>query len=100
MRTSSRSRWVAGAYDYGPERFSWTIHHLTDGMRDDGFVERSYREIRRHNPVGNTLHIETEVEEKTPAKDGGGATVRFEYRAHNQDGALSVQVTAVVRLPA
>ena len=72
----------------------------TGWMGDDGFVERSYCEIRRRNLVGNTLHIETEVAVKTPAKDGGGGTVRIEQRAHNQDGELSDQVTAAVRLPA
>ena len=69
-------------------------------MGDDGSVERSYCEIRRHNPVGNTLHIETEVAEKTPAKNGGGGTVPIEQRARNQDGELWVHITAVVRLPA
>ena len=88
-----------GAYDYGPERCSWMIHHLTDWMGDDGFVENSYCEIRRHNPVGDLLHLEAEVTEKTPAGDGGG-TVRIEQRAHNQDGELSVRAAATVRLPA
>ena len=69
-------------------------------MEDEGFAERSYCEIRRHNPVGNTLRNETEVAEKVPAKDGGGGTVRIEQQAHNQDGELSVQVTVVVHLPA
>ena len=89
-----------GAYDYGPERCSWMIHQLTDWMGDDGFVESSYCEIRRHNPVGDTLHLEAEVTEKTPAEDGAGGTVRIEQRAHNQDGELSVRATSTVRLPA
>ena len=89
-----------GAYDYGPERCSWMIHHLTDWMGDDGFVESSHCEIRRHNPVGDTLHLEAKVTEKTPAGDGAGGTVRIEQRAHNQDGELSVRATATVRLPA
>ena len=88
-----------GAYDYGPERCSWMIHHLTDWMGDDGFVERSYCEIRRHNPVGDTLRLEAEVTEKVPAEDGAGGTVRIEQRARNQDGELSVRATASVRLP-
>ena len=74
------------------------VHHLTDWMGDEGFVESSYCEIRRHNPVGDLLHLEAEVTEKTPAEDGGG-TVRIEQRAHNQDGELSVRATATVRLP-
>ena len=69
-------------------------------MGDDGFIERSYCNMRRHNPAGNTSHIETKLAEKTPAKDDGGGTVRIEQRAHYQDGELSVQVTAVMRLPA
>ena len=93
-----------GAYDYGPERCSWMIHQLTDWMGDDGFVERSYCEIRRHNPVGDLLHIEGEVTEKVPAGrgagvEGAGGTVHVEQRARNQDGELSVRATAAVRLP-
>lgn len=76
------------------------IHHLTDWMGDDAFVESSYCEIRRHNPVGDTLHLEAEVTDRTPDEDGGGGTVRVTQRAHNQDGELSVRATAVVRLPA
>ena len=64
------------------------IHHLTDWMGDDGFVETSYCEIRRHNRVGDTLHLEAEVTGKTPAENGTGGTVRIEQRAHNQDGEL------------
>ena len=89
-----------GAYDYGPERCSWMLHHLTDWMGVDAFVESAYCEIRRHNPVGDLLHLEAEVTEKTPADDGAGGTVHIEQRAHNQDGALSVRAIATVRLPA
>ncbi len=46
------------AYDYGPERASWMIHHLTNWTGDDGFLLRFSAEIRRHNPVGDTLSIE------------------------------------------
>ncbi len=49
------------AYDYGPERCSWMSHHLTNWMGDAGFLRQLKVEIRRHNPVGDTLYIDGEV---------------------------------------
>ena len=46
-----------GAYDYGPERASWLMHHLTDWMGDDGFLLRHRSQIRRHNAEGDRLAI-------------------------------------------
>ncbi len=85
------------AYDYGPERTSWMIHHLTDWAGDDGFVRASKTQIRRHNPVGDILHISGEVTGKDVV-DGEGI-VDVSQRAENQDGELSVIGAAKVRLP-
>ena len=85
------------AYDYGPERTSWMIHHLTDWAGDDGFVRASKTQIRRHNPVGDILHISGEVTGKDIV-DGEGI-VDVSQRAENQDGELSVIGAAKVRLP-
>ena len=85
------------AYDYGPERTSWMIHHLTDWAGDDGFVRASKTQIRRHNPVGDILHISGEVTGKDIV-DGEGI-VDISQRAENQDGELSVIGAAKVRLP-
>ena len=92
--------WEVGApaaYDYGPERTSWMIHHLTDWAGDDGFVRASKTQIRRHNPVGDILHISGEVTGKDVV-DGEGI-VDVAQRAENQDGELSVIGAAKVRLP-
>ena len=85
------------AYDYGPERCSWMMHQLTNWMGDDGFLERSSSEIRRHNPVGDTLFIDARVTGKT--SDENGYLIQIEQTARNQDGQLSVKGSAVVRLP-
>ena len=85
------------AYDYGPERCSWMSHHLTNWMGDAGFVRHQRVEIRRHNPIGDTLYIRGEVV-RTFA-DEGAHYVEIAQRATNQDGELSVTATAVVRLP-
>ena len=85
------------AYDYGPERTSWMIHHLTDWAGDDGFVRASKTQIRRHNPVGDILHITGEVTGKDIV-DGAGI-IDISQRAENQDGELSVIGAAKVRLP-
>jgi acyl dehydratase len=86
-----------GVYDYGPERFSWLIHQLTNWMGDSGFVERAHCRIRRHNPVGDALFIRGRVMRKF--EHDGRACVEIEQRAENQDGDLSVEGGAVVRLP-
>jgi acyl dehydratase len=46
-----------GAYDYGPERNSWLIHHLTNWMGDDAMLRRASCKIRRHNPAGDMIVI-------------------------------------------
>jgi acyl dehydratase len=81
------------AYDYGPERCSWLIHHLTDWMGDDGFLVRHECRIRRHNPVGDIVSIEGRV----TAVEGDLVTV--EQRATQQDGELSALGSGIVRLP-
>ncbi len=82
------------AYDYGPERCSWMSHQLTNWMGDHGFLRRLRVEIRRHNPIGDTLYIDGEV---TRILYGG--EVEIVQSAVNQDGELSVKATGVVRLP-
>ncbi len=86
-----------GAYDYGPERTSWMIHHLTNWAGDDGFVRASKTQIRRHNPEGDILHISGEVTGKNIV-DGEGI-IEISQRAENQDGEPSVIGAARVRLP-
>jgi acyl dehydratase len=85
------------AYDYGPERTSWLIQHLTDWMGDDGFLLAHEMRIRRHNPVGDLLRITGHVESVTPGDDGVRVTVV--QRAVNQDGELSATGQGTVLLP-
>jgi acyl dehydratase len=86
------------AYDYVPERCSWLIHHLTDWMGDAGILRQHRCEIRRHNPVGDTIFITGEV---TRVLDdaSGNPLVEVSQRAVNQDGELSATGTGVVQLP-
>ncbi len=86
------------AYDYGPERFSWLTHHLTNWMGDDGFLRQTKAQIRRHNPVGDVLYIHGSVTGKR--QEGGENIIDIEQHAENQDGELSIFGTAQVRLPA
>ena len=85
------------AYDYGPERTSWMSHHLTDWMGDDGFLRHLSAEIRRHNPVGDTLYINGEV--TRIFQEQGLHYVEITQTATNQDGELSVRAKGTVRLP-
>ena len=85
------------AYDYGPERCSWMSHHLTNWMGDAGFLRHLSVEIRRHNPVGDTLYINGEVT-RTFEQDGAHYA-EIAQTATNQDGELSVRAKGTVRLP-
>ena len=85
------------AYDYGPERCSWMTHHLTNWMGDAGWLRHIAVEIRRHNPVGDTLYINGEV--TRAFKEENANLVEVRQTATNQDRELSVQASAIVQLP-
>ena len=85
------------AYDYGPERFSWMTHHITNWMGDEGFLVNLNAKIRRHNPVGDFLLIHGEVADKY--KRDGQYLVEIKQHAENQDGELSIEGMATVALP-
>jgi acyl dehydratase len=86
-----------GAYDYGPERCSWLTHHLTNWMGDDGFLRTAKSQIRRHNPVGDTLFIKAHVMRKFV--EDGRHLVEIAQEARNQDDELSASGAGVIELP-
>ena len=86
-----------GVYDYGPERCSWLMHHITNWMGDDGFLVNAKSKIRRHNPEGDMLFFDAVVKDKRV--EGARHLVTIEQEARNQDGELSVVGSAVVALP-
>jgi len=86
-----------GAYDYGPERTSWMIHHLTNWAGDDGFIRASKTQIRRHNPEGDIIYITGQVTKKEIVN--GEPIVEIAQQARNQDDETSVIAAAKVRLP-
>ena len=86
-----------GAYDYGPERCSWLTHHLTNWMGDDGFLRTAKSQIRRHNPVGDTLFIKGHVMRKFV--EDGRHLVEIAQEARNQDDELSASGAGVIELP-
>jgi acyl dehydratase len=85
------------AYDYGPERCSWLLHHLTDWIGDDGFVVNHNCQIRRHNVVGEIVHINGAV--TNCVAEAGGSVFEITQTATNQDGELSATAVGRVRLP-
>ncbi|MGH7932131.1 MAG: FAS1-like dehydratase domain-containing protein, partial [Candidatus Binataceae bacterium] len=85
------------AYDYGPERCSWMSHHLTNWIGDAGFLRHLSVEIRRHNPVGDTLTITGEV--TRIFQEHGAHYAEVTQTAVNQEDELSVRSKGVVRLP-
>lgn len=86
-----------GAYDDGPERSSWLTHHLPNWMGDDGFLRRAHHKIRRHNPAGDLLFIQSKVKRKFV--EDGRALVEIEQEARNQDDELSVLGGGIIELP-
>ena len=66
-------------------------------MGDDGFLRHLSAEIRRHNPVGDTLYINGEV--TRIFQEAGAHYVEVTQTAHQQDGELSVRSKGIVRLP-
>jgi hypothetical protein len=86
------------AYDYGPERCSWLMHHLTNWMGDDGFLVSHRSQIRHHNVVGDWLTIDGRV--TALSYDGDGhPLVEVAQEARNQHGDLSATGLGVIRLP-
>ncbi len=86
-----------GAYDYGPERCSWLTHQITNWMGDAGFLQKAKCQVRRHNPVGDVILINSTVVRKFV--EDGKAMVEISQRAVNQDGELSAMGSAIVELP-
>jgi acyl dehydratase len=85
------------AYDYGPERCSWLLHHLTDWIGDDGFIQNHECQIRRHNVVGEIVYINGEVTDRVVEPDG--TVIVITQKATNQDGELSATGMGRVKLP-
>ncbi|HET6952474.1 MAG TPA: MaoC family dehydratase N-terminal domain-containing protein [Acidimicrobiales bacterium] len=89
---------TTGAYDYGPERCSWLMQHLTNWMGDDGFLVRHSTQIRHHNVVGDVVRISGRVVDRG-VDEQGAPLVTIEQTAHNQHGDVSAIGRGVVRLP-
>jgi acyl dehydratase len=85
------------AYDYGPERCSWLLHHLTDWIGDDGFIQNHECQIRRHNVVGEIVYVNGEVTDRVVESDGTVFVIT--QKATNQDGELSATGIGRVKLP-
>jgi len=86
------------AYDYGPERCSWLMHHLTNWMGDAGFLHAHRAEIRHHNVVGDWLTIDGTV--TAVGRDADGQPfAEITQEARNQYGDLSARGVGIVHLP-
>ena len=86
-----------GAYDYGPERYSWLSHAITNWIGDNAMLTHLYSEIRRHNPEGDLLAIKGKVTGKR--KENEKFLVDFELQARNQNGELSATGRATASVP-
>jgi hypothetical protein len=73
------------------------LHHLTDWIGDDGFIQNHQCQIRRHNVVGEIVYINGEVTERVVEPDGTVFVIT--QKATNQDGELSATGIGRVKLP-
>jgi acyl dehydratase len=87
-----------GAYDYGPERCSWLMHHATNWMGDDGTLRHHKSQIRRHNVVGDWITIRGRVTGKGTT-EAGEHFVTVAQEARNQYDELSATGEATIVLP-
>jgi acyl dehydratase len=87
-----------GAYDYGPERCSWLMHHATNWMGDDATLRQHKSQIRRHNTVGDWITIQGHVTGKG-VNEAGEHFVTVEQEARNQYDELSAIGEATIVLP-
>ena len=86
-----------GAYDYGPERCSWLMHHVTNWMGDAGFLRKAKSQIRRHNPEGDVIFIDGEIVRKF--EEDGRHLVEISQKAITLNDETSAVGNAIVELP-
>jgi acyl dehydratase len=86
-----------GAYDYGPQRITWTASLITNWIGDYGILRRLRGEVRRFNVIGDTTYCTGKVARKYV--EDGEHRVEIEMAAVNQRGEVTCPGLAVVSLP-
>ena len=94
----ARTIGVPAAYDYGPERISWSCTFFTYWAGDDGWLKRLYAEVRRFNLIGDLTTFEAKVTGKSVDEDGEHV-VECEYHAFDQRGEDHTVGKATIVLP-
>jgi acyl dehydratase len=83
------------AFDYGPQRVTWTQTLCTNWAGDDGVLVRNRVQLLRPNYHGDIVYLHGTV----TAVDAGSGEVDIEIAGRNQLDELVVTATATVRLP-
>lgn len=86
------------AYDVGIQRTSWQIHHLTNWMGDDAFLESIHGQYRSHVYLSDVVRLGGKITDKL-VDDAGNHVVHVETWATNQRGQSVMPGSAVIRLP-
>ncbi|MEE2058444.1 FAS1-like dehydratase domain-containing protein [Rhodococcus artemisiae] len=86
------------AYDVGIQRTSWQIHHLTNWMGDDAFLESIHGQYRSHVYLSDVVRLGGRITDKL-IDDAGHRVVHVETWATNQRGQSVMPGSAVIRLP-
>jgi acyl dehydratase len=96
--TAAHTKGLPGAFDYGPQRHSWSSQLMTNWMGDDGFLEGLSFRVIGFNFIGDIQDFTGTVAEKYV--EDGRHLVRCAIDARNQRGAITGDGSAIVRLPA
>lgn len=83
-------------YDFGPQRFAWMLHCVSDWCGDDAVIRDFEGRLRRPNLVGDLTTITGVVAEKS--EDAGSGLVTCSLEARNQRDELTATARATVEL--
>ncbi len=94
---AAQTKGLPGAFDYGPQRHSWSTQLVTNWMGDEGFLEALRFEVRGFNFVGDIQLFTGTVVEKY--YEAGRPLVRCSIESRNQRDEQTGRGNATVRLP-
>jgi acyl dehydratase len=95
--TDAKTKGLPGAFDYGPQRHSWSSQLFTNWMGDGGFLESLSFRVKGFNFIGDLQTFTGTVTGKRREEDR--YLVECSIAACNQRGEDTGDGSAVVRLP-
>ncbi len=97
-QAAARAQGLTYPYDVGFQRHCWQIHLLTNFAGDEGWVKRSYMELRRFVYLSDVVWLKGTITDKF-VDDDGECCVRIQTTTMNQRGEEVMPGFGVVALP-